>query len=283
MRAFSAGVDIKDHTRAKVPEMLEAVHGVIRTMLALPQITIAAITGACVALGIALKQLVQFGALKKLPMKDYVVATSVGITAHVLASRGLLNARASRVILAAAIIDDVLGLIVLSIVSSVATGQFNWVDLVLTAVIASGFTVFIALWGNRAVRRVVPHVQARMQVAEAEFALAMALMFGLSLLAAYAGVAAIVGAFLAGMALSETVDKRVLTMTAGVSELLVPFFLAGIGISTFAVPAWWTFRVSRLSPDASAMTMTPRSASRIERASFRIDLSSSFSLRQVAR
>jgi len=39
----------------------------------------AAITGACVALGIALRQLVQFGALKKLPMTDYVVATSVGI------------------------------------------------------------------------------------------------------------------------------------------------------------------------------------------------------------
>jgi len=39
----------------------------------------AAITGACVALGIALRELVQFGALKKMPMQDYVVATSVGI------------------------------------------------------------------------------------------------------------------------------------------------------------------------------------------------------------
>jgi Kef-type K+ transport system membrane component KefB len=43
-------------------------------------------------------------------------------------------------------------------------------------------------------------------------------------------VAAIIGAFLAGMALSETVEERVRTMTAGVSELLVPFFPVGIGM-----------------------------------------------------
>lgn len=50
-RAFSAGVDIKDHTREKVPEMLEAVHGVIRTLLGLPQITVAAVRGACLGGG----------------------------------------------------------------------------------------------------------------------------------------------------------------------------------------------------------------------------------------
>ena len=46
-RAFSAGVDINDHTREKAPEMLETVHGVIRALLALPQITIASVRGAC--------------------------------------------------------------------------------------------------------------------------------------------------------------------------------------------------------------------------------------------
>ena len=57
--------------------------------------------------------------------------------------------------------------------------------------------------------RVMPRMEARMNLAEAQFALAMRLLFGLSLLAVYAGVAAIVGAFLAGMALSESVDRRV--------------------------------------------------------------------------
>ncbi|MGH7830311.1 MAG: enoyl-CoA hydratase/isomerase family protein, partial [Candidatus Binatia bacterium] len=50
-RAFSAGVDVKDHTRDKVPEMLETVHGVIRRLFDLPQITIAVVQGACLGGG----------------------------------------------------------------------------------------------------------------------------------------------------------------------------------------------------------------------------------------
>ena len=132
-----------------------------------------------------------------------MVATSVGITAQVLASRGLLNLRASRIILAAAVIDDVLGLIVLALVSGLAKGSVNYLDLAITAALAIGFTAFLATIGSRTARRVVPRMQAKLSLAEGEFALAMTLLFGLSLLAVYAGVAAIVGAFLAGMALSE--------------------------------------------------------------------------------
>ena len=50
-RAFSAGVDIRDHSREKVPEMLDAVHGVIRKLLALPQVTVAAVRGLCLGGG----------------------------------------------------------------------------------------------------------------------------------------------------------------------------------------------------------------------------------------
>ena len=50
-RAFSAGVDIKDHTREKVPEMLEVAHGVVRKLLALPQATIAVVNGVCLGGG----------------------------------------------------------------------------------------------------------------------------------------------------------------------------------------------------------------------------------------
>ena len=50
-RAFSAGVDIKDHTADKVPEMLEVVHGVVRKLLALPQVTIALVRGVCLGGG----------------------------------------------------------------------------------------------------------------------------------------------------------------------------------------------------------------------------------------
>ena len=50
-RAFSAGVDIRDHTRKNVPEMLEVVHGVIRKLFMVPQITIALVRGVCLGGG----------------------------------------------------------------------------------------------------------------------------------------------------------------------------------------------------------------------------------------
>jgi Kef-type K+ transport system membrane component KefB len=159
-----------------------------------------------------------------------MVATSVGITAQVLSARGLLKARASQIILAAAVIDDVLGLLVLAVVSSLAKGSVNVLGLVTTAAMAIGFTVLVGLWGTRTVQRVAPIIHGRLRMGEAQFALSMCLLFALSLVAIYAGVAAIVGAFLAGMALSETVETRVRDLAHGVTELLVPFFLAGIGL-----------------------------------------------------
>jgi Kef-type K+ transport system membrane component KefB len=159
-----------------------------------------------------------------------MVATSVGITARVLAANGLLQERASRIILAAAVIDDVLGLILLALVSGMAKGRVRYLDVAVTAGIAIGFTVFVALAGTRIARRVVPRVTATLKGAEAEFALAITVLFALSVVAVHAGVAAIVGAFLAGMALSESAGPRVLDLSGGVTELLVPFFLVGVGL-----------------------------------------------------
>lgn len=160
-----------------------------------------------------------------------MVATSVGITAQVLAGLGLLNALASRIILAAAVIDDILGLIVLAIVSSLAQGEVNVLQLTITAAIAIGFTLLVLGVGAKAVHSFLPRMESRMKGVESQFSLAMILLFALALLATYAGVAAIIGAFLAGVALAETASHRVHILTQGVTELLVPFFLAGIGLA----------------------------------------------------
>jgi len=171
-----------------------------------------------------------------------MMATSVGITARVLADKGLLEQRASRVILAAAVIDDVLGLIVLALVSGMARGPIHYLDVALTAAIALGFTAFVVLLGTRTARRIVQPVQRRLVLAEAEFSIALSVLFALSLVAVYAGVAAIVGAFLAGMALSETAEQRVIDQTSGITELLTPFFLVGVGLY-FDVSAFSTSSV----------------------------------------
>jgi Na+:H+ antiporter len=169
-----------------------------------------------------------------------MVATSVGITAQVLSAKGLLHAVSSKIILAAAVIDDVLGLLVLAVVSSLTHGKFDFLQLSFTALAATAFTVIAAKWGNQTMGRVVPHVERTLKIAESRFVLAMGLLFALALLAVYTGVAAIVGAFLAGLALGESTGDRERDLAQGVSELLVPFFLAGIGLhvdlSAFAHP-----------------------------------------------
>jgi Kef-type K+ transport system membrane component KefB len=159
-----------------------------------------------------------------------LVATSVGITAQVLSAKGLLHEVSSKVILAAAVIDDVLGLLVLAVVSSLTQGRFDVVQLSLTALLAAGFTVIVATWGSRAMVHVMPRLHETLRAAEARFVVALSLLFGLSVLAVSTGVAAIVGAFLAGLALAETSGPRERDLAQGVSELLVPFFLAGIGL-----------------------------------------------------
>ena len=159
-----------------------------------------------------------------------MVATSVGITAQVLAAKGLLHLASSKIILAAAVIDDILGLIVLAMVSSAARGSINFVEIATTAILALGFTIIVAKWGTRTMQFVVPKVEASLHAGEVQFNIALVLLLALSMLALYAGVAAIIGAFLAGMAFSETVSRRVQDLTNGVTEMLVPFFLAGIGL-----------------------------------------------------
>jgi Kef-type K+ transport system membrane component KefB len=102
---------------------------------------------------------------------------------------------ASQIILAAAVIDHVPGLIVLAVVSSLARAQVRILELAATAALAIGFTIVIARWGTRTVSFVAPHLVSRLQAGDVRFNLAMVLLFALSVAAADAGIAAIVGAF----------------------------------------------------------------------------------------
>lgn len=159
-----------------------------------------------------------------------MVATSVGITARVLASLGVLSTQTSQVIMGAAVIDDVLGLIILSIVSSMAKGKINYGELILTAGLSIGFTLFMIFVGTKLVNKSRSSLE-RLKIGHAFFIFGLILCLGLSLLATYVGVAAIIGSFLAGMALSESTDDTELHQQSGaVMEFLLPFFLVGIGL-----------------------------------------------------
>ncbi|HEX5886392.1 MAG TPA: cation:proton antiporter [Pyrinomonadaceae bacterium] len=160
-----------------------------------------------------------------------LVATSVGITARVLSAMGLLDAPTARIILGAAVIDDILGLLVLAVVSSMAAGAVNYVAILTTAALAIGFTVFMAFVAAPVVNRVAPSAD-RLRSGHGMFILGLVLCLGLSVAAAFIGVAAIIGSFLAGMAMAEASENhpKMHRQINGVTEFLVPFFLVNIGM-----------------------------------------------------
>ncbi len=160
-----------------------------------------------------------------------MVATSVGITVRVLSALGLLDAPTSRIILGAAVIDDVLGLLALAVVSSLAGGNVNYLDIGITAVLALGFTVLIAFVGSPLIKRVAPFM-AQLRIQQPVYVMGVIICLGLAIVAADLGISAIIGAFLAGMALAESTEHNheMHARTNGVTEFLVPFFLVNVGM-----------------------------------------------------
>lgn len=159
-----------------------------------------------------------------------MVATSVGITARVLSGMGLIAMATSRVILAAAVIDDVIGLLVLAVVSSMASGGIDYVHIGIIAALAVSFTVIIAVFGSRAVHQVKKPV-SNLRIGHSLLMFALLLCFGLAVIANLIGIAGIVGAFLAGVALSEATDGTDLhDQSQTLTEFTTPFFLVNIGL-----------------------------------------------------
>jgi len=159
-----------------------------------------------------------------------LVATSVGITARVLADAGVLSTRVARVILGAAVADDILGMIVLTVVSSLSTGHINYLQLAIVTVEAIGFSIFILFFGSRVVGRFETRV-AKLRARNSAFILSIVLCLGLSLASIYIGMAAIIGAFLAGLALADHSEQWRLRENAHpVMEFLAPFFFVLLGI-----------------------------------------------------
>lgn len=159
-----------------------------------------------------------------------LVATSVGITARVLRDLGVLDAQEARIILGAAVFDDILGLLMLTIVSGIgSTGEVNVGRVVAIAAPALGFTAVVAFAGTWAARRWF-HLVSYLHIDNAPVVVSLALMLGLAVLAAAIGLAAIIGAFLAGMMLAEIaeeheLERRILPLY----EFLVPFFFVITG------------------------------------------------------
>jgi Kef-type K+ transport system membrane component KefB len=158
-----------------------------------------------------------------------LTATSVGITSNVLRDLGGLHTRSGRIILGAAIIDDVLAIMILSVATGVAAGSVSAERIATLIFIAVLFIVVVLIGGTRILRR-RRSLLTDPEFAETPFLPGMILMLGLAALSAVIGLAAIIGAFLAGMVVGESSERHALEAeVAPVAAFFTPFFFGFIG------------------------------------------------------
>lgn len=160
-----------------------------------------------------------------------LAATSAGITAATFLDLGIARTGAARTVLGAAVVDDVLALILLSVaVGMAAEGGVDVGEIALSLALAIGFVVFIALGGTRLLQN-RPKLLDAPRFADSPLLPAVILCLGLAAFSAQIGLAALIGAFLAGMIVAETKDQN--TIEEEVRPLYAffpPFFFAFIGI-----------------------------------------------------
>ncbi len=157
-----------------------------------------------------------------------LAATSIGITSRVLADMGVLDRTFARVVLGAAVIDDVLALILIGLVSGVAAGDVSG-STVLVAVAAVGL-VGLGFAAARRARGLRREVFTWPLFADTPLVPAFILMFAVALVSAAIGLAAIIGAFVAGLIVAETEARDELEHEIRpLGQIFTPFFFAVTG------------------------------------------------------
>jgi len=185
------------------------------------------------ATGFAVAEAFSFGTNTALFLGATLAATSVGITARVFSDLRALTTIESRTVLGAAVIDDVMGLVILTVVVRVVSeGSISIGSLLGIIGIAVGFLVAATALGFWLAPPAFEWIQRRARTAGTLVALALAFTLGLVELATAAQLGPIVGAFVAGVVLSRSkVKERVERELAPVGHLFIPVFFLQIGVA----------------------------------------------------
>ncbi len=211
---FTVGLEVRLDDLIKVGPMAIAV-GTIGFILPI-------IAG--MAIGLAIGEEALAAALTGLAL----AATSIGITSRVLAEMGMLDRAFARVILGAAIVDDILALLAIGVLSGLAEGDLG-ADTVLTLVAGLAFVgvgLALAPLGRRIPRKVFVFPK----FADTPVVPVFIIMFAGALLAQFVGLAAIIGAFVVGLFIAETpVREEVEHGFRSLLGIFAPFFFAVTG------------------------------------------------------
>lgn len=159
-----------------------------------------------------------------------LTATSVGITARVLSDLGHLQDDESQIILGAAVVDDVIGLILLTLVGTIAQGgELSTTAIIRVTLIAFGFVALAIVIGSYLAPRLIRIIE-RINVARGLFFASMMFAFLLAWLAQLTGSAMIIGSFAAGLVLARTRKAdQIGREVHDIGQFFVPIFFVAVG------------------------------------------------------
>jgi Kef-type K+ transport system membrane component KefB len=197
------------------------------------QATLVAAVGVIIpfAAGFALMNWLGHPSLVSIFVGAILTATSVGVTARVLADLGRLQDAAAKVVIGAAVVDDILGLIILAVVTGIA--MTGGVSLVTAGLLSAKAVVFllVAVWLGIKLAPILVHWVGRMQARGTLIVYAVVFAVGLAAVAEVIGLATIIGAFAAGLILATTERRaHIEERTKPVADLLVPVFFVTVGM-----------------------------------------------------
>lgn len=201
-----------------------------------PQAAVVAVVGVVAPFAIGTAGLIYLFHIPAIPAifaGAALTATSIGITAKVLAEIGQLSSKEGQIIIGAAVIDDVLGIIVLAVVASLAkTGEIAIANVIYLIISAGVFLVGAILLG----RFLSPYFVALVNEMKTRGQLlltALIFAFILSYIGAVIQLEAILGAFAAGLVLAETDKRRELEeQVIPLADFFVPIFFVTVGAKT---------------------------------------------------
>jgi Kef-type K+ transport system membrane component KefB len=162
-----------------------------------------------------------------------LTATSIGITAKVLAEIQQLTSREGQIIIGAAVLDDVLGIIVLAVVASLAREGTVEISNVIYLIVSATVFLIGSIWLGRLLNPVFVSLVDRMKTRGQLLISALIFAFILSYIADVIQLEAILGSFAAGLILAETDKRRELEeQVIPIADMLVPVFFICVGART---------------------------------------------------
>jgi Kef-type K+ transport system membrane component KefB len=182
------------------------------------------------ALGFGVMMLLGSTSLTAVFVGATLTATSIGITARVLSDLGVIRSAEAKIIIGAAVIDDVLGLVILALVQGLAEeGSVSALSAIRITLLAIGFFAAAVVTGRLAAPWLVA-LASRMKVRGVLLVSSLSFAFILAIAADSVGSATIVGAFAAGLVLAGTDRKvRIEESVRPLSDFFVPVFFATVG------------------------------------------------------